>query len=86
MKKIYIVRERLEWHNCDADECTTAYDTEIAAKKGLIKKYEDTMRWLQNNEYEFIDSMTEYRVDSGSIVTDREDYYHCWIEEIEYYF
>lgn len=86
MKKIYIVRERLEWHNCDADECTTAYDTEIAANKGLIKKYEDTMRWLENNKYEFIDSMTECKLDSGRIVTDREDYYNCWIEEIEYYF
>ena len=29
MKKIYIVRERLEWHNCDAADCTTAYDTEM---------------------------------------------------------
>ena len=34
MAKIWIVRERLDWHNCDPDDMTTAYATEALARRG----------------------------------------------------
>ena len=80
MEKIWIVRERMEWHNCDADDDTTAYATEEMAKKALIEKYEETKRYLADEEeidYERLSS------DSGRIFTEREDYYFIWTEEID---
>lgn len=85
MKKIWILRERMDWHNCDADDCTTAYHSEIAAKRALIETIEETQRLLEANGYELVDGMTKYEVDRGRIVTTSDDYYNCWIEEIEYY-
>ena len=81
MNKIWIVRERMEWHNCDADDDTTAYATEEMAKKALIEKYEETKRYLADHEEE-IESET-LTSDSGRIITEREDYYFIWVEEID---
>ena len=80
MEKIWIVRERMEWHNCDADDDTIAYATEEMAKKALIEKYEETKRYLADHEEE-IESET-LTSDSGRIITEREDYYFIWVEEI----
>ena len=81
MNKIWIVRERMEWHNCDADDDTFAYATEEMAKKALIEKYEETKRYLADYEEE-IESET-FTSDSGRIITEREDYYFIWVEEID---
>jgi hypothetical protein len=81
MEKIWIVRERMEWHNCDADDDTTAYATEEMAKKALIEKYEETKRYLADEEEEI--DYERLTSDSGRIFTEREDYYFIWTEEID---
>ena len=83
MAKIWIVRERMEWHNWDVDDDTTAYATEEMAKKALIEKYEETKRYLADEEEEIDDE--RLTSDSGRITTESEDYYSCWIEEIDMY-
>lgn len=81
MEKIYIVRERMEWHNCDADDDTFAYATEEMAKKAMIEKYEETKRYLADNEQEI--EYERLTADSGRIFAEREDYYFIWVEEID---
>ena len=81
MKKIWIVRERMEWHNCNADDDTFAYATEELAKKGLIELYEETKRFLADEEEEIErETLTS---NSGSIITESDDYYNIWVEEID---
>lgn len=81
MEKIWVVRERMEWHNCDADDDTTAYATEEMAKKALIEKYEETKRYLADEEEEIErETLTS---NSGSIITESDDYYNIWVEEID---
>ena len=81
MSKIWIVRERMDWHNCDADDYTFAYATEELAKKGLIELYEETKRFLADEEEEIErETLTS---NSGSIITESDDYYNIWVEEID---
>ena len=80
MSKIWIVRERMDWHNCDADDYTFAYATEELAKKGLIEQYEETKRFLADEEEIERETLTS---NSGSIITESDDYYNIWVEEID---
>ena len=82
MKKIWIVRERMDWHHCDADDYTFAYATEEMAKKALIEKYGETKSCLAEVDEEEIES-ENLTSDSGRIITASEDYYSIWVEEID---
>jgi hypothetical protein len=79
--KIWIVRERMEWHNTDPSDDTFAYATEEMAKKALIEKYDETKRYLADNEIEI--DYERFTPETGRIFTDREDYYFIWVEQIE---
>ena len=81
MVKIWIVRERMEWHNCDVDDNTFAYATEEMAKKALSEIYDETKRYLEDNEGE-IESET-ITFTSGRIITESDVCYNIWVEEIE---
>ena len=83
MAKIWIFRERLDWHNCDPDDMTTAYATEALAKKGLVEKFEETKHYFSHIDLDIIDDMTKIESDYGRMVTERDDWYCCWIEEID---
>lgn len=71
MEKIYIVRERLDWHNGDPHDETTAYATRELAEAGL------------EEELEHFDDMTKIESDYARMTTERDDWYSCWIEEID---
>ena len=38
---------------------------------------------FRNNDYELFDDMTKIESDYGRMVTERDDWYCCWIEEID---
>lgn len=86
MKKIFIVRERLDWHNCDPHDETTAYATRELAEAGLAKKVEEVMHFFQEEELELYDDMTKIESDYARMTTERDDWYSCWIDEIEMFY
>ncbi len=83
MSKIWIVRERLDWHNCDPYDNTIAYSTKELAEVGLIERIEDVKKYFRENEYELFDDMTKIESDYARMTTERDDWYSCWIEEID---
>ena len=83
MRKIWIVRERLDQHNADPDDVTIAYSTKELAEAGLIERIEDVTKYFRENDYELFDDMTKIESDYGRMVTERDDWYCCWIEEID---
>ena len=83
MSKVWIVRERLDWHNCDPYDVTIAYSTKELAEAGLIERIEDVKKYFRENDYELFDDMTKIESDYGRMVTERDDWYCCWIEEID---
>lgn len=83
MRKIWIVRERLDWHNADPYDVTIAYSTKELAEAGLIERIEDVKKYFRENDYELFDDMTKIESDYGRMVTERDDWYCCWIEEID---
>lgn len=83
MKKIWIVRERKEWHNCDPHDETIAYATRELAEAGLVKKVEEVTRFFQEEELDLYDDMTKIESDYAKMTTERDDWYSCWIEEID---
>lgn len=83
MRKIWIVRERLDWHNADPYDVTIAYSTKEIAEAGLIERIEDVKKYFRENDYELFDDMTKIESDYGRMVTERDDWYCCWIEEID---
>lgn len=83
MSKIWIVRERLDWHNCDPYDATIAYSTKELAEAGLIERIEDVKKYFRENDYELFDDMTKIESDYGRMTTKRDDWYSCWIEEID---
>ena len=83
MNKIWIVRERLEWHNGDPHDETIAYATRELAEAGLVKKVEEVTRFFREEELELYDDMTKIESDYARMTTERDDWYSCWIEEID---
>lgn len=84
MNKIWIVRERLDWHNADAADETNAYGTRKQAEQALVEKFEETELFFRVRELGLIDEMRKKTVNSGTLVTSRDDYYSIWIEEIDF--
>jgi hypothetical protein len=83
MENIWIVRERLDWHNCDPYDNTTAFATRELAEAGFMKSIEGINCWFRENDYELFDDMTKIETDFCRMVTTRDDWYCCWIEEID---
>lgn len=79
--KIWIVRERMEWIDFDANDNTTAYANEEMAKKALIEKYEETKRYFADEEEEIDDE--DLGTYAGDIMTEYATRYFIWIEEID---
>ena len=59
MRKIWIVRERLDWHNADPDDVTIAYSTKELAEAGLIERIEDVKKYFRENDYELFDASSD---------------------------
>ena len=83
MEKIWIVRESLDWHNGDPHDETIAYVTRELAEAGLVKKVEEVTRFFREEELELYDDMTKIESDYARMLTERDDWYSCWIEEID---
>lgn len=83
MTKIWIIRERMDWHNTDPDDITTAFATKAQARKELTKRYNEVKTMIESS-YGLESEMTKKTVNSGTLVTSRDDYYNIWIEEIDF--
>lgn len=62
---------------------TIAYSTKELAEAGLIERIEDVKKYFRENDYELFDDMTKIESDYDRMVTERDDWYCCWIEEID---
>ena len=62
---------------------TIAYSTKELAEAGLIERIEDVKKYFRENDYELFDDMTKIESDYDRMVTERDDWYSCWIEEID---
>ena len=80
MGKIWIIRERMDWHNSDPDDATTAYVSEDKARSELVKVIEQTKAMLIEYGHKIADE--RFLGESGWMRTGADDFYSCWVEEI----
>lgn len=77
--KIYVVRERVDWHNTDPTDETHLF---IKEKKALAKAkrvYEKYLRHFDKKEIDLVGNLVNpicYQVFSEA-----DDYVHIWVEE-----
>ena len=76
--KIWILRERWDWHNDDPEDETQAFTNKEDALTALWLEF----RRYEKAWYEDID-WREEEDERATIVTYSEDYYTSWVEEIE---
>ena len=48
-----------------------------------MKKVEKVTRFFREEELELYDDMTKIESDYARMTTERDDWYSCWIEEID---
>ena len=85
MNKIWIVRERLDWHNADPEDATNGFATREQAEMCLNNKIEYMKKYFCEREYELLDDMTKIKSDYVRMVTSDDDWYQCWIESILFF-
>ena len=85
LKDIWIVRERLDWHNYDPEDATYGFATRELAEICLNKKIEHMKKYFCEREYELLDDMTKIKSDYVRMVTSDDDWYQCWIESILFF-
>ena len=49
----------------------------------MIERIEDVKKYFRENDYELFDDMTKIESDYARMTTERDDWYSCWIEEID---
>lgn len=79
-EKIFIVRQKMDWHNCDPEDGTMAFRNVEDAKQCMNKVFNEMKSSLKKRDRDFYDE--KLAVDYGYIVTTADDYYNCWVEEI----
>ena len=82
--KIYILTERIEWHNADPEEEIRAYRSKDDAKADFREKYNETVEYFtKEREDEIIQQVLNDDVDNRYFFTGREDAYFIYITEVE---
>ena len=84
MKKLWILRQRIEWHNCDPYDETMAFATKDMAKTAMTKEFNALKRRFKKSGYEFIDEEEKIGGECCRFLTCAEDWYLSWIEEIKF--
>lgn len=83
-KKIYLLRETIDWHNVDADATTRAFTDKETAIIQLVETYISRINEFQQDwDYELYNINYETLNHKCSFRTERGDYYNLWLEEIE---
>lgn len=83
-KKIYLLRERMNWHNVDADDTTRAFTDKETAITQLVETYHSRIKEFQQDwDYELHNINYETQNHKCSFTTEKDDYYNLWLEEIE---
>lgn len=84
MSKIYILTERIEWHNADPEEEIRAYRSKDDAKADLREKYNETVEYFtEERKDEIVHQVLCDDVDNRYFFTEREDAYFIYITEVE---
>lgn len=84
MEKIYILTERIEWHNADPEEEIRAYRSKADAKADFYEKYNETVEFFtEKREDEIVHQVLNDEVDNRFFITDRDDAYFVYITEVE---
>lgn len=79
---IYLVRIRVDWHNCDADDNTYAYKDKDKAIKRLQRESSDFLRYIKSIDREIIEECTRVYDESICYATESDDYAYMWIEKV----
>lgn len=84
MERIYILTERIEWHNADPEEEIRAYRSKDDAKADLREKYNETVEYFTEERKDEIErQVINDEEDNRYFFTDREDAYFVYITEVE---
>lgn len=84
MEKIYILTERIEWHNADPEEEIRAYRSKADAKADFFNKYRETEEYFtEKREDEIVHQVLNDEADNRFFITEREDAYFVYITEVE---
>lgn len=84
MEKIYILTERIEWHNADPEEVIRAYRSKDDAKADFREKYNETVEYFtEDRKDEIVHQVLCDEVDNRYFFTDRDDAYFVYITEVE---
>ena len=84
MERIYILTERIEWHNVDPEEEIRAYRSKADAKADFREKYNETVEYFtEERKDEIVHQVLNDEEDNRYFFTDRDDAYFIYITEVE---
>lgn len=81
MKTIWILRERIDWHNTDPHDATEGYVNESDAIIAMNNVYDNAVKYFKEEKGD--DIVNTWDGDVKGFVTSRDDYYNIWVEQIE---
>lgn len=81
--KIFVLRERVDFHNDDPQDYTFLFANGETAARELSRLYDETEKsFIEDEECEIVETGT-FRDDTGRyFMTDSDDLYQVWIEEL----
>lgn len=80
--KIYIVRQRVDWHNDDPSDVTTGFMDEQDAKNFLQKEHNRLLKGFAKNDNEAIEETIKVGDDYTRFTTKADDYYFAYVTEL----
>jgi hypothetical protein len=81
MNKIWIIRERIDWHNTEPHDATEGYVNESDARNAMNNVYVSAIKYFEEEKGD--DIVDTWDCGVKGFVTSREDYYNIWVEQIE---
>lgn len=81
MEKIWIIRERIDWHNADPHDATEGYVNESDAIIAMNNVYDNAVKYFKEEKGDEI--VYTWDGDVKGFATGRDDYYNIWVEQIE---
>lgn len=78
---VYILRERLDWHNQDPWDETRVFTERSKADAAMEKAYKKTRKMCVKDRGD--DIVQEDARDYSYFITSKDDYYSAWVEKVK---
>ncbi len=80
--KVYIVREKIVYHNADPDDLTRVFTDKTKAILEMVRMSNSAIREFEIDEDD-PDFRGGFEGENVWFITPKEDYYDSWVEECE---